>query len=80
MDPPLGCSQPFFAGMELSVPSLRNGLGFSGSFASGWEISSLAALQSGLPFSVYTGGALSVEEAPDGQSISALERRLQRGW
>ncbi|HTF72205.1 MAG TPA: carboxypeptidase regulatory-like domain-containing protein [Edaphobacter sp.] len=49
-------------GWSYQLPALHNGQGFFGRVASGWEISSLTALQSGLPFTAVTSGALSVSE------------------
>jgi len=56
----------FSLGWSYQLPSVNNGLGVLGRVASGWEISSLAALQSGLPFTVYASGPLAVSRAADG--------------
>jgi hypothetical protein len=56
----------FSLGWSYQVPSLHGGQGILGRAASGWEVSSVATLQSGLPFTVYTGGPLAVAQGPDG--------------
>ena len=56
----------FSLGWSYQFPSFSGGHGIVGRIASGWELSSLVALQSGLPFTVFTGGALGVAQAADG--------------
>jgi hypothetical protein len=56
----------FSLGWTYQLPSFGGGHGVAGRLASGWEVSSLAALQSGLPFTVYSGGALEVAQSADG--------------
>jgi len=53
-------------GWSYQLPGLRNGQGLLGRLGSGWEISSLTALQSGLPFTAVTSGALSVAQDSSG--------------
>ena len=59
----------FSLGWSYQLPGLNGGHGLLGRIASGWEISSLTALQSGLPFTVYSGHALSVAKDGNGNTI-----------
>jgi hypothetical protein len=56
----------FSLGFSYQLPSYGGGRGIVGRIASGWEISSVVALQSGLPFTAFTSGALDVAQAADG--------------
>ena len=71
----------FSLGWTYQLPSVRNGLGVLGRLASGWEISSLTALQSGLPLQcVHRRRICRGAGCGRHAAISAFERRLQRGW
>lgn len=56
----------FSLGASYELPSLNGGNGFLGRVASGWNLSSVIVLQSGLPFTVVTGAALDVAKDVNG--------------
>ncbi len=59
----------FSLGWSYQLPSLNGGHGFLGRVASGWEIASTTVLQSGLPFTVYSSGALNVAQDASGNVV-----------
>lgn len=59
----------FSLGWSYQLPSLNGGQGFAGRVASGWEIGSLAVLQSGQPFTVASSAALDVAKDSGGNII-----------
>ena len=56
-------------GWSYQVPRLNQGRGFLGRAASGWEVSSLAILQSGLPFTAVSSAPLDVAEDASGNIV-----------
>jgi hypothetical protein len=59
----------FSLGWSYQLPGVNNGQGFLGRMASGWEISSVTTLQSGLPFTVYSSSALNVAKDANGNVV-----------
>jgi hypothetical protein len=55
-------------GWSYQLPGWNSGHGFRGRLASGWEISSLTTLQSGLPFTAVTSAAFSVSQDSSGNT------------
>jgi len=56
----------FSLGWSYELPGPSNHGGFLGRVASGWTLSSVTVLQSGLPFTVVSGAALDVAKDADG--------------
>lgn len=56
-------------GWGYQLPGLKDGHGLLGKATSGWEFSSVAILQSGLPFTVVTGAPLDVTKDSGGNVI-----------
>jgi hypothetical protein len=52
---PWNAPNRFSLGWSYDIPGLAQGLGFTGRLTSGWNISGTTILQSGTPFTVYTG-------------------------
>jgi hypothetical protein len=56
----------FSLGWSYELPGPSNRGGFLGRLGSGWTLSSVTVLQSGLPFTVVSGAALDVAKDADG--------------
>ena len=59
----------FSLGWGYQLPGMKDGHGLLGRVTSGWEISSVAILQSGLPFTVVTGAPFDVTKDSGGNVI-----------
>jgi hypothetical protein len=59
----------FSLGWSYVLPGANNGQGFLGRVTSGWELASTTILQSGLPFTVATSGALDVAKDSSGTVV-----------
>jgi hypothetical protein len=53
-------------GANYQIPGVTNGNGLESRLTQGWNLSTLIVMQSGTPFTVYTGGALSVSRDANG--------------
>ncbi|MBN9617285.1 MAG: collagen-binding protein [Acidobacteriales bacterium 59-55] len=62
----------FSLGSSYELPGLNQGSGLLGRVSSGWTMSGTVILQSGVPYTVYTGQALSINTiASDGQPLTS---------